>query len=93
MVTATYTAAAALADVIKHYEVLFTAQGLPFHPEMYGAAAVIRGDVPGCSLSIQVRTGSPGIAVRVSATERPIIPKVTEQDIRRRCPRCGGPHG
>jgi hypothetical protein len=83
MVTATYETAASLTDVIAHYGELFAAQGVPFHPEMYGAAAVIRGDVPGCGLTIQVRKRAAGVSVQITATQRPIIPKITEQDIRR----------
>jgi hypothetical protein len=82
LVTANYEVVASLADVIAHYRELFAAQGLPFHPEMYGAAAVIRGDVPGCGLTIQVRKKSAGVSVQITATQRPIIPKTTEQDIR-----------
>jgi hypothetical protein len=82
MVTATYETAASLADVIAHYGELFAAQGVPFHPEMYGVAAVIRGNVPGCGLTIQVRKRAAGTSVQITATQRPIIPKITEQDVR-----------
>ena len=82
MVTATYETASSVADVIAHYGDLFSAQRVPFHPEMYGTAAVIRGDVPGCGLTIQVRKRPSGTSVQITATQRPIIPKLTEQDIR-----------
>jgi hypothetical protein len=83
MVTANYETAAPLADVIAHYGELFAAQGVPFHPEIYGTAAVIRGDVPGCGLTIQVRKRAAGTSVQVTATQKPVIPKITEQDVRR----------
>jgi hypothetical protein len=82
MVTATYETAASLTDVIAHYGELFAAQGVPFHPEMYGSAAVIRGDVPGCGLTIQVRKRAAGTSVQITATQRPLVPKITGQDIR-----------
>ena len=50
---------------------------------MYGSAAVIRGDIPGCGLTIQVRKRAAGTSVQITATQRPVIRKVTEQDIRR----------
>jgi hypothetical protein len=82
MVTATYETAAPVTDVVAHYGELFAAQGVRFRPEMYGATAVINGDVPGCALTIQVRKRAAGASVQITATQRPIIPKVTQQDIR-----------
>ena len=82
MATETYQTAAPLADVIAHYGKLFAAQGVPFHPDIYGAAAVIRGDVPGCGLTIQVRKREAGASVQITATQRPIVPRITQQDIR-----------
>ncbi len=82
-VTATYEVEAPVADVIAHYGELFAAQGVPFHPEMYGAAAVIRGDIPGCGLTIQVRKKSAVVSVTITATQRPVIPTMTGQDVRR----------
>src|SRR5580700_5940965 len=54
MVNATYETAAPVTDVVAHYGELFATQGVRFHPEMYGANAVINGDMPGCTLTIQV---------------------------------------
>ena len=71
-----------MTDVFSHYGELFAAQGLSIRPEMYGATAVIKGDVPGCGLAIRVRKRAAGASVQITATKRPIIPKVTQQDIR-----------
>jgi hypothetical protein len=82
MVTATYETAAPVTDVVAHYGELFAEQGVRFRPGMYGTTAVIHGDVPGCGLSIRVRKKAAGASVQITATQRPIIPKVTQQDIR-----------
>ena len=80
--TATYQTSASLADVIAHFNELFTAQGVPFNPQMYGSATVIQGQVPGCGITIQIRRMNGRTFVSVTANQRPIIPHITEQDVR-----------
>jgi hypothetical protein len=80
---ATYETPLSLDEMVAFHRGLFSAQAIPFRPEMYGTSAVIRANPEGCSLTIQIRRTKSGTAVRITAAERPLIPKVTESDIRR----------
>jgi len=81
-VNVTYEAPATLAAVIGHYRALFAAQSLPFQPETYGATAVIRGEVPGCALTILARQKAHTVvSVQITATQRPAVHRITEQEI------------
>jgi hypothetical protein len=76
-----YQAPASVADVVAHYEGLFTAAGLPFRPQMYGSTAVIQGGPADCSLTIQIRKLGSGAAVQITAIPHAVVPHLTEDDI------------
>lgn len=79
----TYEAPLSLDEMVAFHRGLFAAQAIPFRPEMYGTSAVIRANPEGCGLTIQIRQLRSGTAVQITATERPVIPRVTESDVRR----------
>ncbi len=81
LVETSYTTEAAPPDVVAHYADLFAEQGLPFHPQQYGTATLIRGATPGYGLTIQIRKRGTLTSVVVTCTERPIIPRVTQDDV------------
>ncbi len=80
---ATYEASLSLEEMVAFHRGLFAAQAIPFRPEMYGATAVIRANPEGSGITIQIRQEKSGTAVQITATERPVIPRVTESDVRR----------
>jgi hypothetical protein len=82
-VVVTYETSLSLEEIVAFQRGLFAAQSIPFQPEMYGTAAVIRANPEGCGLTIQIRQEKSGTAVQITATERPVIPRLTESDIRR----------
>jgi hypothetical protein len=79
----TYETSISLDEMVAFHRGLFAAQAIPFRPEMYGSSAVIRANPEGCGLTIQIRQKKSGTAVQITATERPVIPRVTESDVRR----------
>jgi hypothetical protein len=79
----TYETSLSLEDMVAFHRGLFAAQAIPFRPEMYRTSAVIRANPEGSGLTIQIRQLKSGTAVQITATERTVIPKVTESDIRR----------
>lgn len=83
LAVATYETSLSLDEMVAFHRGLFAAQDIPFQPEMYGTATVIRANPEGCSLTIQIRQKKSGTAVQITATERPVIPRLTESDIRR----------
>jgi len=83
MVVATYETSLSLDEMIAFHRGLFAAQEIPFRPEIYGTAAVIRANPEGFGLTIQIRQKKSGTAVQITAPERPVIPRLTESDIRR----------
>jgi hypothetical protein len=80
---ATYQTSLSLEEMVAFHRGLFAAQAISFRPEMYGATAVIHANPDGCGLTIQIRQEKSGTAVQITATERPVIPRLTENDIRR----------
>jgi hypothetical protein len=80
---ATYEASLSLEEMVAFHRGLFAAQAIPFRPELYGNTAVIRANPEGCGLTIQIKREKSGTAVQITATERPVIPHLTESDIRR----------
>jgi hypothetical protein len=78
----TYATSLSLDEMLAFHRGLFAAQAIPFRPEIYGATAVIRANPEGCGLAIQIRQEKSGTAVQITATERPVIPHLTERDIR-----------
>src|SRR5580698_7846535 len=79
----TYETSLSLDEMVAFHRGLFAAQAIPFRPEMYGNSAVIRANPEGCGLTIQIRREKSGTVVQITATERPVIPRVTEGDVRR----------
>ena len=79
----TYETRLPLDEMVSFHRGLFAAQGIPFRPEMYGSTAVIHANPEGCGVTIQIRQIQTGTTVQITATERPVIPHVTEGDIRR----------
>lgn len=88
---ATYETSSSLEELVAFHRGLFAVQGIPFRPEMYGSAAVIRAYPEGNGLTIQIRREKSGTAVQITATERSAIPTVTERDIRRSMERYDSP--
>lgn len=83
LIEETYQTPAPLADVVAHYSELFAEAKLPFHPQVYGSANVIRGNTVDSSVTIQIYKRGIGTFVRVTCSQRPQIPKITAEDIRR----------
>ena len=83
MAVASYQTPASVGEVVAFHRDLFAARGIPFQPEMYGAAALIRADTEDCGLTIQIRQEKSRTTVQITAAERPVIHKLTESDIRR----------
>jgi hypothetical protein len=83
VVVATYETSLSVDEMVAFHRGLFAAQGIPFRPEMYATAAVIRANPECCGITIQIRKTSSGTSVQITATERPPIPHLTESDIRR----------
>jgi hypothetical protein len=79
----TYKTFLSLEKMVAFHRGLFAAQAIPFQPEIYGSTAVISANPEGCGLTIQIRQEKSGTAVQITATERPVIPRVTESDVRR----------
>ena len=79
---ATYETYVSLDEMVAFHRGRFAAQNIPFEPEIYGNTALIRANPEGCSLTIQIRKTTRGMAVQITASERPVIPKLTESDIR-----------
>lgn len=83
MEVATYETPLSLDQMVAYHRGLFAERDIPFHPEIYGATAVIRANIEGCGITIQIQQRRSGTFVQITASERPVIPKVTEGDIRR----------
>ena len=76
LVESAYRTPAAPSDVVAHYEKLFAATGLPFHPSLDGIGTVLRAAPPECDLLIQIRGQEAGSLVRVSCSVK--TPELTE---------------
>ena len=82
-VVATYDTSASVDALIAFHRGLFAAQNIPFEPEMYGTSALIRATPEGYSITIQISRKKYVTSVQITAGERPVIPKLTEGDVRR----------
>ena len=76
LIESAYQTSAAPTDVVTHYQKLFAAAGLPFHPNLDGIGTAIRSSAPECDLLIQIRERAPGSSVRVSCAAK--SPELTE---------------
>jgi hypothetical protein len=83
LVETSYTTGAAPPGVVAHYADLFAAQGLPFHPQQYGTATLIRAATSGYGVTVQIRKRGALTSVVVTCTERPTIPRITPDDVLR----------
>src|SRR5580693_5126725 len=70
VIESSYTTSAQTEDIVKHYNTLFEAAGLPFEPNPDGVGTSIRAAARECDLLIQIRSRPEGTFVKVNCSAK-----------------------